>query len=113
MNKNVYIFSGLFGMVTPAALIPNYNVVFTHDRNKGVPFNDDEMNLIYNTSDITINIASNEGFGLATAESLMTGTPIIVNVTGGLQDQCGFMKDDGSLLTVDDYKGEWGSNNNG
>jgi len=96
-----------------AALIPNYNVVFTHDRNKGVPFNDDEMNLIYNTSDITINIASNEGFGLATAESLMTGTPIIVNVTGGLQDQCGFMKDDGSLLTVDDYKGEWGSNNNG
>tara|TARA_B100000131_G_scaffold47980_1_gene42602 strand:+ start:1383 stop:2756 length:1374 start_codon:yes stop_codon:yes gene_type:complete len=96
-----------------SALIPNYNVVFTYDRNKGVHFNDKEMNFIYNTADITINIASNEGFGLATAESLMTGTPIIVNVTGGLQDQCGFMKDDGSLLTIDDYSGDWGSNNNG
>jgi len=26
MNKNVYIFSGLFGMVTPATLIPNYKL---------------------------------------------------------------------------------------
>jgi hypothetical protein len=52
--------------------------------------------------DCTINIANNEGFGLATAESVMAGTPIIVNVTGGLQDQCGFKKD-GKLLTADDY----------
>ena len=37
-----------------------------------------------------MNMASNEGFGLGTCESLMAGTPIIVNVTGGLQDQCGF-----------------------
>ena len=46
-----------------------------------------EMNILYNVADVTINIASNEGFGLATAESLMAGTPIVVNVTGGLQDQ--------------------------
>jgi len=32
----------------------------------------------------------------------MAGTPIIVNVTGGLQDQCGF-KIDGKYLTADDY----------
>jgi len=48
------------------------------------------INEFYNLADCTINIANNEGFGLSTAESIMAGTPIIVNVTGGLQDQCGF-----------------------
>ena len=47
-------------------------------------------------------VAGNEGFGLTTAESVMSGTPIIVNVTGGLQDQCGF-KVDGKYLTAEDY----------
>ena len=61
-----------------------------------------ELRYLYNAADVTINIASNEGFGLTTAESLMNGTPIIVNVTGGLQDQCGFKKD-GKYLTADDY----------
>ena len=32
----------------------------------------------------------------------MAGTPIIVNVTGGLQDQCGF-KLNGKLLKAEDY----------
>jgi glycosyltransferase involved in cell wall biosynthesis len=71
------------------------------------------LNAIFNIADVTINIASNEGFGLGTAESLMVGTPIIVNVTGGLQDQCGFVKDDGSLLLAEDYNSEFGSNHNG
>jgi len=62
-----------------------------------------ELNYIYNIADCTINIAGNEGFGLVTAESVMAGTPIIVNVTGGLQDQCGF-KVDGEYLTAEDYK---------
>ena len=60
------------------------------------------MNWNYNIADCTINIANNEGFGLATAESVMAGTPIIINVTGGLQDQAGF-EVDGKLLTADDY----------
>ena len=47
-------------------------------------------------------MASNEGFGLGSAEALTVGTPIIVNVTGGLQDQCGFKKD-GEFLVPDDY----------
>ena len=68
---------------------------------------------MYNKASVTINIASNEGFGLGTAESLMAGTPILVNVTGGLQDQCGFKKEDGSYLTKDDYVTEWGSNHDG
>ena len=45
------------------------------------------LNRMYNTFDVTINLASNEGFGLATAESLSAGTPIICTKTGGLADQ--------------------------
>jgi len=41
----------------------------------------------YNVADFTINISDAEGFGLATLESLSCGTPIIVNMTGGLQEQ--------------------------
>ena len=37
--------------------------------------------------DCTINISDAEGFGLATLESLSCETPIIVNMTGGLQEQ--------------------------
>lgn len=43
--------------------------------------------LIYNTVDATINISDAEGFGLATFESLACETPIVVNMTGGLQEQ--------------------------
>jgi len=43
--------------------------------------------VMYNISDCTINISDAEGFGLATLESLSCGTPIIVSMTGGLQEQ--------------------------
>jgi len=62
----------------------------------------ERLNALYNMADVTINMASNEGFGLGTCESLMAGTPIIVNVTGGLQDQCGFKLND-KFLTHEDY----------
>ena len=42
---------------------------------------------IYNMVDCTINISDAEGFGLSTLESLACETPIIVNMTGGLQEQ--------------------------
>ena len=42
---------------------------------------------IYGIVDCTINISDAEGFGLATLESLSCGVPIIVNMTGGLQEQ--------------------------
>jgi glycosyltransferase involved in cell wall biosynthesis len=42
---------------------------------------------IYNMSDCTLNISDAEGFGLGTLESLSCETPIIVNMTGGLQEQ--------------------------
>ena len=45
------------------------------------------MAMMYNIADCTINISDAEGFGLATLESLSCETPIIVNMTGGLQEQ--------------------------
>jgi glycosyltransferase involved in cell wall biosynthesis len=46
-----------------------------------------DLAAMYNAADFTINISDAEGFGLATLESLACGTPIIVNMTGGLQEQ--------------------------
>ena len=43
--------------------------------------------MLYNSCDCTINISDAEGFGLATLESLSCEVPIIVNMTGGLQEQ--------------------------
>ena len=42
---------------------------------------------VYSAVDCTINISDAEGFGLGTLESLASETPIIVNMTGGLQEQ--------------------------
>jgi glycosyltransferase involved in cell wall biosynthesis len=92
------------------ALLPDYPVIFIHDL--GGPLNDEQMNFLYNSVDVYINLASNEGFGLGSLESLTVGTPIILNVTGGMQDQCGFKKEDGTYLTEDDYV-ELGSNHRG
>jgi len=83
--------------VVANTLVPDYKVYFS-DR-KVEP---NQLNWLYNMSDVTINMASNEGFGLGTCESLMAGTPIIVNVTGGLQDQCGFKIND-KFVTYKDY----------
>ena len=86
-------------------IAPNCEIKFSVDR-----VSQEQLNLIYNSADCTINIAGNEGFGLTTAESVMAGTPTIVNVTGGLQ--CGFkwnvapsnMNEQWEYLTADDYK---------
>ena len=47
----------------------------------------EQLAMFYNFVDCTINVSDAEGFGLATLESLSCGTPIIVNMTGGLQEQ--------------------------
>ena len=79
------------------AMCPDLNIIFSTQK-----LSNKHLNYLYNIADVTINIASNEGFGLGTCESLMCGTPIIVNVTGGMQDQCGFkLKDE--HLTYKDY----------
>ena len=78
-------------------MCPDLNIIFSTEK-----LDNKHLNYLYNIADVTINLASNEGFGLGTCESLMCGTPIIVNVTGGLQDQCGF-KLRGEYLTYRDY----------
>jgi glycosyltransferase involved in cell wall biosynthesis len=46
-----------------------------------------DLSCLYGISDCTINISDAEGFGLSTLESLACEVPIIVNMTGGLQEQ--------------------------
>ena len=76
---------------------PDYDIQFTNTQ-----FSTKELNTLYNLADVNLNIASNEGFGLASCESVNAGTPIIVNVTGGLQDQCNFTID-GKYITEEQY----------
>ena len=47
----------------------------------------EQLSRLYSMADCTINIADAEGFGLGTLESLACETPIIVTMTGGLQEQ--------------------------
>ena len=80
-----------------SAVCPDYDVIFSTQK-----LDDKNLCYIYNIADVQLNMASNEGFGLGTCEALMCGTPVSVNVTGGLQDQCGFKYKD-KLLTYEDY----------
>lgn len=58
------------------------SVMFSRDK-----IEPEKLALLYNMADCTINVSDAEGFGLATLESLSCETPIIVNMTGGLQEQ--------------------------
>lgn len=71
---------------------PKYNIIFSDK-----PLSPKEMNYLYNLADATILLTSNEGWGLSLTESLLSGTCIIANVTGGMQDQMRF----------EDKKGNW------
>jgi glycosyltransferase involved in cell wall biosynthesis len=51
------------------------------------------LSFVYNICDCTINISDAEGFGLSTLESLACEVPVIVNMTGGLQEQVTNSKD--------------------
>lgn len=56
---------------------------------------------LYNAADVTISISYNEGWGLSITESLMCGTPVLVNVTGGIQDQMRFYDETGKWIEFD------------
>jgi len=62
--------------------LTNGEVQFSQDK-----VNSKDLALMYNVADVTLCISDAEGFGLSTLESLSSGTPIIVTMTGGLQDQ--------------------------
>jgi glycosyltransferase involved in cell wall biosynthesis len=85
---------------------PDYvNVFFSTD--KLAPA---QMNLLYNMADATVLLSSNEGWGLSLTESLVTGTPIIANVTGGMQDQMRFENEKGEWI---DFSSDFPSNHRG
>lgn len=58
-----------------------------------------QLNLLYNSVDVTLLMSSNEGWGLSLTESMMAGTMIIANSTGGMQDQMRFEDEDGNWFT--------------
>lgn len=60
-----------------------------------------EMNFLYNLSDVTALVSSNEGWGLSLTESMMAGRMIIANTTGGMQDQMRFVDANGTWIDFD------------
>ena len=81
--------------VREAICDPSYvNVFFSQER-----LGTESMNWLYNLADVTVLISSNEGWGLSLTESMMAGTMIIGNVSGGMQDQMRFVDDKGKWYT--------------
>jgi glycosyltransferase involved in cell wall biosynthesis len=72
--------------------------------------NTEQLNKYYNLADITALISSNEGWGLSLTESMMAGTPILANVTGGMQDQMRFEDENGNWIKFNE---KFGSNHLG
>tara|TARA_R110002050_G_scaffold67400_1_gene145833 strand:+ start:41 stop:1498 length:1458 start_codon:yes stop_codon:yes gene_type:complete len=105
MHTQVSDDNGTDLMAVKAALCPNHKVLFS-DQN----VEQKVLNFYYNMASVTANIASNEGFGISWNESLHAGTPIINNVTGGLQDGCRFEDENGEWI---EFSTEFGSNHNG
>jgi hypothetical protein len=71
-----------------------YNIIITNKI-----LNNYEMSLLYNITDAQILLTSNEGWGLSLTEAILTGNPIIANVTGGMQDQMRFEDENGEWFT--------------
>ena len=74
-----------------------YNIIFSEDR-----LTPHQMNLLYNSTDVQIQLTSNEGWGLSLTEAILSGNPIIANVTGGMQDQMRFTDEKGLWFTPDE-----------
>jgi glycosyltransferase involved in cell wall biosynthesis len=77
-----------------------------------------EMNYLYNMTDMTSLLSSNEGWGLSLTEAMLCGKMIMATVTGGMQDQMRFTDETGKWIEFNDdfcsnhfgtYKncGEW------
>lgn len=73
---------------------PEYQKVYFSDAR--VPA--EEVNLLYNMSDLVMLMSSNEGWGLSLTEGMMCGKMIMANVTGGMQDQMRFVDENGKWI---------------
>lgn len=87
------------------SLCPNHTVVFSEAKLPPL-----EMTALYNIASVTVLPSSNEGFGLSVAESIMCGTPVVVTVTGGMQDQIGQVDDNGEPVK---FNRDFGTNSIG
>ena len=87
------------------AIYPEGNIFFSTGK-----ISTGQMNFMYNIADVTMLITSNEGWGLSLTESVMAGTMIIPNVTGGMQDQCRFENEKGEWI---DFDSDFPSNHRG
>lgn len=106
MHTHIVDNNGTDLMEVANVIAPDCKILFSTQK-----LEPEQLNYSYNIANVTINMASNEGFGLTTAESLMAGTPIISNVTGGLQDQHGWIDEEGNYLDIDKHlNSEWSSN---
>ena len=86
-------------------LAPECKIIFSEQK-----LSAQDLNAMYNVADVVVNIGSNEGWGLSSTEAILAGTPIINNVTGGLQDQCGFVDENEEWIRFD---GEFATNHTG
>lgn len=83
---------------------PEDDVLFSQDK-----LTAQQLNYFYNYADVTALLSSNEGWGLALTESMLAGTMILANVTGGMQDQLRFCKNGGWI----DFDADFPSNHRG
>ena len=90
------------------ALDPDMIVIFSTQKLPPIA-----LNYLYNIADVVCNPSSAEGFGLTHMEGIMSGTPTIATVCGGLQDQMGFRNKDGEFITVKDFTAEVPTNSTG
>ena len=77
---------------------PEYQKVYFSDSR--VPAED--VNLLYNMSDLVALMSSNEGWGLSLTEGMMCGKMIMATVTGGMQDQMRFVDENGKWIDFDE-----------
>jgi glycosyltransferase involved in cell wall biosynthesis len=99
--KLVLIFPSVIETLCPE----DCNIVFTPGK-----LDPTAMNYLYNLADVQMLLTSNEGWGLSLTEALLTGTPIIANVTGGMQDQMRFEYENGEWI---DFNADFPSNHRG
>ncbi len=92
--------------VREALCDPEYNNVFFSSEKVTTA----QLNLLYNIADASILLSSNEGWGLSLTESLVTATPFIANVTGGMQDQFRFEDENGEWIN---FSADFPSNHRG
>jgi len=81
------------------------NIIFSDQR-----LDPKHLNYLYNMADAQILLTSNEGWGLSLTEALVTGTPIIANVQGGMIDQMRFVDNEGKWI---EYNKDFPSNHRG